>query len=57
MNNLRNIMCALACAVLVSAISSTYAGDNDDGDRHHGVSRLLVLQSHTTITSTTEEER
>jgi hypothetical protein len=36
MNNLRNIMCALACTVLVSAISSTYAGDNDDGDRHHG---------------------
>jgi hypothetical protein len=38
MNHLRNFLRALACTLLVSAIPSglAYAGNNDDGDRHHG---------------------
>src|SRR3989441_7956336 len=38
MNYLRNFLRALACTLLVSALPSglAYAGDNDDGDRHHG---------------------
>jgi len=38
MNYLGNFLRALACTALVSAIPSgmAYAGDNDDGDRHHG---------------------
>jgi hypothetical protein len=49
MNNLRNFMRALACTLLVSAIPSglAYAGDDDDGDRHHGDRdfRIEVLSS------------
>jgi hypothetical protein len=38
MNYLRNFLCALVCTLLASAIPSglAYAGDDDDGDRHHG---------------------
>jgi len=38
MNDLRNLLRALACTLLVSAIPSglAYAGDDHDGDRHHG---------------------
>src|SRR2546427_212966 len=38
MNCLRNFLRVLACTLLVSALPSgfAYAGDNDDGDRHHG---------------------
>src|SRR3989454_2660914 len=38
MNHLRNFLRVLACTLLVSALPSglAYAGDNDDGDRHHG---------------------
>jgi len=44
MNNLRNFLRALACALLVSAIPSglAYAGDDDDGDRHHGDNHFKI---------------
>src|SRR5215510_14007221 len=35
MNDLRNVLGALACIVLVSAIPSAYAGDRHDDHRHH----------------------
>jgi hypothetical protein len=48
MNTLRNVLCALACALLAGAILSgqVYAHD-DDGDRHHGDNhfRIDVLSS------------
>lgn len=49
MNNLRNVMRALVCALLVGAIPAgqAYARGNDDDDRHHGDNtfKIEVLSS------------
>ena len=41
MNKPRNILNALACALLASAIPVAY-GSNDDGTRHHGDNKFQI---------------
>src|SRR5215831_290082 len=44
MKNLRSILHALACTLLVGTLPSgqVYGHDNDDGDRHHGDNKFKI---------------